>query len=84
MSSSAGADVRVEHAGRRYGAVYALRDATLHVAPGEFWAVTGRSGSGKSTLLNLIGGLEQPTPTVRTTSFDGALAPAAFTARTRT
>jgi putative ABC transport system ATP-binding protein len=61
VNSSGGADVRVEHAGRRYGAVYALRDASLHVAPGEFLAVTGRSGSGKSTLLNLIGGLEQPT-----------------------
>jgi putative ABC transport system ATP-binding protein len=57
---SSGADVRVEHAGRRYGSVDALRDANLHVAPGEFVAVTGRSGSGKSTLLNLIGGLEEP------------------------
>jgi ABC-type lipoprotein export system ATPase subunit len=61
VTQPAGADVRVEHAGRRYGAVDALRDADLHVAPGEFLAVTGRSGSGKSTLLNLIGGLEQPT-----------------------
>jgi putative ABC transport system ATP-binding protein len=61
VSPSAGADVLVEHAGRRYGAVDALRDASLHVAPGEFLAVTGRSGSGKSTLLNLIGGLDQPT-----------------------
>lgn len=58
---TAGADVRVEHAGRRYGSVQALRDASLHVNPGEFLAVTGRSGSGKSTLLNLIGGLEEPT-----------------------
>jgi ABC-type lipoprotein export system ATPase subunit len=58
---SAGAQVRVEHAGRRYGAVDALRDANVQVAPGEFLAITGRSGSGKSTLLNLIGGLEQPT-----------------------
>jgi putative ABC transport system ATP-binding protein len=41
--------------------VDALRDANLHVRPGEFLAVTGRSGSGKSTLLNLIGGLEEPT-----------------------
>ena len=61
MSPSAGADVRVEHAARRYGSIDALRDASLHVAPGEFLAVTGRSGSGKSTLLNLIGGLDQPT-----------------------
>ena len=61
MSALAGAEVRVEHAGRRYGSVEALRDANLIVAPGEFLAVTGRSGSGKSTLLNLIGGLEDPT-----------------------
>jgi len=61
VSASAGADVRVEHAGRRYGSIEALRDASLHVAPGELLVVTGRSGSGKSTLLNLIGGLDQPT-----------------------
>jgi putative ABC transport system ATP-binding protein len=61
VSAAAGADIRVEHAGRRYGRVEALKDANLHVKPGEFVAVTGRSGSGKSTLLNLIGGLEQPT-----------------------
>jgi putative ABC transport system ATP-binding protein len=30
----------------------------LHLAPGEFAAVTGESGIGKSTLLNLIGGLD--------------------------
>ena len=60
IPQSAGADVRVEHAGRRYGSIDALRDANLHVEPGEFLAVTGRSGSGKSTLLNLIGGLEEP------------------------
>jgi putative ABC transport system ATP-binding protein len=61
MSDAAGVDVCVEHAGRRYGSIDALRDANLQVSPGEFVAVTGRSASGKSTLLNLIGGLEQPT-----------------------
>jgi putative ABC transport system ATP-binding protein len=55
-----GAEVAVEHVSRRYGSVQALADATLHAAPGEMLAITGRSGSGKSTLLNLIGGLDQP------------------------
>jgi ABC-type lipoprotein export system ATPase subunit len=57
----AGAEVRVEHASRRYGSVDALVDASLHARPGEMLAITGRSGSGKSTLLHLIGGLDQPT-----------------------
>jgi ABC-type lipoprotein export system ATPase subunit len=43
------------------GAVTALRDADLTVAPGEFVMVMGPSGSGKSSLMNLIGLLDQPT-----------------------
>ena len=56
-----GAAVAVDHLSRHYGAVVALKDASLHVRPCEMLAVTGHSGSGKSTLLNLIGGLEEPT-----------------------
>jgi len=41
--------------------VAALSDITLHIATGEFVAVTGASGSGKSTLLNVLGCLDQPT-----------------------
>jgi putative ABC transport system ATP-binding protein len=40
--------------------VYAIRNLTLEVAPGELLAVTGPSGCGKSTLLHLAGGLEVP------------------------
>ncbi len=41
--------------------VWALRDATLHIADRDFVAIAGPSGSGKSTLLQIVGLLDRPT-----------------------
>jgi len=47
--------------GDRDGRIFAVRDATFVIDPGEQVVVTGPSGSGKTTLLHLIAGLEPAT-----------------------
>ena len=53
----------------RYGAISALRDATLTVGSGEVVGLIGPNGAGKTTLLNSIAGLLKPSAGM--ISFDG-------------
>ncbi len=54
----------------RYGAIAALRSASLHVGSGEVIGLIGPNGAGKTTLLGSIAGLLSPD--AGTVRFDGA------------
>jgi ABC-type polysaccharide/polyol phosphate transport system ATPase subunit len=48
--------------GRSHGTdVWALRDVSLAIEPGESVGLVGRNGSGKTTLLKLVSGIIKPT-----------------------
>ena len=56
MKSFKKASVSVRNLSLRYGAVEVLKDVSLEVDPGEFFALIGPSGSGKTSLLRVIAG----------------------------
>src|SRR5690242_13468598 len=45
---------------KRYGAVVALKSASLSVRPGEVHALMGANGAGKSTLVKILTGAIRP------------------------
>ena len=56
MTKIRSVSVELKHVGLTFGSNVVLRDISLQIEPGEFFAFLGPSGSGKSTLLRLIAG----------------------------
>lgn len=52
--------LEADHLRRSFGAVEAVRDASLRLAPGTVTALVGPNGSGKTTLMLMLAGLLAP------------------------
>lgn len=65
----------LDHVSKRYGALAALNDVSLHIKRGEFYGLLGPNGAGKSTLMSLVAGLR--VPDAGTLTLDGAVLSAA-------
>lgn len=53
--------IRLSGLAKRYGPVWAVRDLSLEVRPGEAYALLGPNGAGKTTALRCLATLLEPT-----------------------
>ena len=55
------ADLSIRDVNVSYGSNHVLKNVSLDIRPGEFFAFLGPSGCGKTTLLRMLAGFEEPT-----------------------
>ena len=53
--------IHLEGISKRFGSFYAVKDLSLHVAPGEVFGFLGPNGAGKTTTMKMLVGLIRPT-----------------------
>ncbi|HTI66883.1 MAG TPA: ABC transporter ATP-binding protein [Caulobacteraceae bacterium] len=52
--------IRFDGVSKRFGETWAVRDVSLEIGAGAFFALLGPSGSGKTTLMRMLAGFETP------------------------
>src|SRR5579864_6728872 len=53
--------IEVEHLGKQFGEIAAVKDVTFTAQPGEIFGLLGPNGAGKTTTISCISSLLAPT-----------------------
>jgi drug efflux transport system ATP-binding protein len=61
VTAQAAPAIQAQGLTRRFGATVAVNDLSLHLAPGEIFALLGPDGAGKTTTLRMLSGAIAPT-----------------------